>query len=163
DSLSTDRTVAIAKSRGAHVTERSFDDYSTHRNAAIKGLPFKHEWVLSVDADERIPGEVVKEMQEFVAKSPQAAAECRMRLRDFHERRFHQKGIVYQLPFRPLIKFSYMMLYRRAFLDGRPGTAYAFLQSIYEYFIVLKTRELLMLKKSTTVGLSEQTPKLHDR
>ena len=63
---------------------------------------------------------------------------------DFHERRFHQKGIVYQMPFRPLLKFCYMMCFRLAFMDGKPGTAYAFLQSIYEYFIVLKTRELMV-------------------
>jgi hypothetical protein len=35
-----------------------------------------------------------------------------------------------------------MMFVRGAFLDGTPGVTYAFLQSIYEYFIVLKTREL---------------------
>jgi hypothetical protein len=35
-----------------------------------------------------------------------------------------------------------MMFVRRAFLDGWPGITYAFLQSIYEYMIVLKTREL---------------------
>ena len=34
------------------------------------------------------------------------------------------------------------MFARRAFLDGRPGLTYAQLQAIYEYMIVLKTREL---------------------
>ena len=66
--------------------------------------------------------------------------------RDFSERRYHQKGIFYQLPGRPIIKFLYMVLVRRAFLDGRAGITYALLQSIYEYFIVLKTRELLANK-----------------
>ncbi|MFN8358269.1 MAG: glycosyltransferase family 2 protein [Spirosomataceae bacterium] len=63
--------------------------------------------------------------------------------KDFHERRYHQKGLFYKLPGRPLIKWLYMMFVRRAFLDGKAGITYAFLQSIYEYFIVLKTNELL--------------------
>ncbi|RYD70339.1 MAG: glycosyltransferase family 2 protein, partial [Sphingobacteriales bacterium] len=45
-------------------------------------------------------------------------------------------------PFRPLIKLFYMIFVRRAFLDGSAGCTYSVLQSIYEYFIVLKQREL---------------------
>jgi glycosyltransferase involved in cell wall biosynthesis len=62
--------------------------------------------------------------------------------KDFHERRFHQKELFYRLPFRPLIKFLILYVGKRGFLDGRAGFTYAVLQSIYEYFIVLKTREL---------------------
>ena len=46
------------------------------------------------------------------------------------------------LPGRPLIKWCYMMFVRGAILDGAAGITYATLQSIYEYLIVLKTREL---------------------
>jgi glycosyltransferase involved in cell wall biosynthesis len=63
--------------------------------------------------------------------------------KDFTEKRYHQKGIFYKLPGRPLIKWFYMVIGRRAFLDGKAGITYATLQSIYEYFIVLKTQELL--------------------
>ena len=62
--------------------------------------------------------------------------------KDFSDRRVHQKAIFYRLPARPLIKFLYMMFVRRAVLDGWAGVRYSILQSIYEYFIVLKTREL---------------------
>ena len=62
--------------------------------------------------------------------------------KDFNERRFHQKELFYRLPFRPLIKFLILYVGKRGFLDGRAGFTYAILQSIYEYFIVLKTREL---------------------
>lgn len=62
--------------------------------------------------------------------------------KDFSERRFHQKGLFYRIPGRPLIKWGYMMFLRRSFLDGKAGIAYATLQAIYEYFIVLKQREL---------------------
>lgn len=62
--------------------------------------------------------------------------------KDFTERRFHQKGLFYKMPGRPFIKWLYMMIGRKAFLDGKAGITYATLQAIYEYFIVLKTREI---------------------
>ena len=61
---------------------------------------------------------------------------------DFHTRRLHQKALFYRMPGRPLIKWGYMMFVRGALLDGPAGWAYAALQSLYEYLIVLKTREL---------------------
>lgn len=66
---------------------------------------------------------------------------------DFGERRIHQKAIFYGLPARPLIKLIYMLIVRRAFLDGWPGVRYAILQAIYEYFIVLKTKEMYETKR----------------
>jgi len=62
--------------------------------------------------------------------------------KDFHERRFHQKECFYRLPMRPLVKFLILYVIKRGFLDGKAGLSYATLQSIYEYFIVLKTKEL---------------------
>ena len=61
---------------------------------------------------------------------------------DFHTRRIHQKAIFYRLPGRPVIKWLYMVFLRRAILDGAAGLTYATLQSLYEYLIVLKTKEL---------------------
>jgi len=62
--------------------------------------------------------------------------------KDFHERRCHQKELFYRLPFRPLVKFLLLYVAKRGFLDGRAGFTYAMLQAIYEYFILLKVREL---------------------
>lgn len=62
--------------------------------------------------------------------------------KDFHQRRYHQKELFYRLPFRPLLKFLLLYVVKRGFLDGRAGLTYALLQAIYEYFIVLKVREL---------------------
>jgi glycosyltransferase involved in cell wall biosynthesis len=63
--------------------------------------------------------------------------------RDFHTRRIAQKAIFYQLPGRPVIKWLYMMFFRGAVLDGHAGIMYATLQSLYEYLIEIKHRELL--------------------
>jgi hypothetical protein len=60
---------------------------------------------------------------------------------DFHERRYHQKELFYRLPARPLVKFFLLYVLKRGFLDGHAGLTYSILQSIYEYMIVLKSRE----------------------
>jgi glycosyltransferase involved in cell wall biosynthesis len=62
--------------------------------------------------------------------------------KDANQRRFHQKELYYRLPLRPLVMFLLLYFGKRGFLDGRAGLTYAILRSIYEYFIVLKTREL---------------------
>ena len=62
--------------------------------------------------------------------------------KDFNERRYHQKELFYRMPARPLVKFMLLYVAKRGFLDGSAGFTYAALQSIYEYMIVLKTREL---------------------
>jgi glycosyltransferase involved in cell wall biosynthesis len=83
DSLSTDCTREIATARGAHVATRPFDGYASQRNAALHGLPFKHPWVLSIDADERVPASLARELAEFAAHAPGDVAACRARRRDF--------------------------------------------------------------------------------
>lgn len=68
---------------------------------------------------------------------------------DFHTRRLHQKALYYKLPLRPLIKWLYLVLLRGAILDGPAGLAYATLASFYEYLIVIKTKELRLVKIPT--------------
>jgi glycosyltransferase involved in cell wall biosynthesis len=76
--------------------------------------------------------------------------------RDFHVRRVHQKAWFYRMPARPLLKWVYMMVARRAFLDGRAGWTYAALQSVYEYMIVVKTRDLRMAQTRGGAGHGEE-------
>ena len=53
DSFSTDQTCEIATVSGARVIQRKFDNWSAHQNWAVNNIPFKHPWVLYMDADER--------------------------------------------------------------------------------------------------------------
>ncbi len=62
--------------------------------------------------------------------------------KDFNQKHTARKALFYQMPGRPLLRWAYLMFYRRGILDGRAGFVYSTLQAIYEYFIVLKTREL---------------------
>jgi glycosyltransferase involved in cell wall biosynthesis len=82
DSESTDRTREIAEKLGAHVGVRRFDTYDKQRNAAMQS-PFKHPWVLVLDADERPTPELSAEMQIAVAAAGQNVAGFRIRRRDF--------------------------------------------------------------------------------
>jgi glycosyltransferase involved in cell wall biosynthesis len=90
DSYSTDRTVEIARAAGAEVHQRVFDDYASHRNAALNEIRFKHRWVFLVDADERPTAELVREMQQTVLavgrSAQQASLGFRLRRRDLSVR-----------------------------------------------------------------------------
>lgn len=57
-------------------------------------------------------------------------------------RRRALKDLFSLLPCRPTLRFLYMYFFRLGFLDGRAGFTYCRLLAIYEYFTVLKIREL---------------------
>jgi glycosyltransferase involved in cell wall biosynthesis len=63
DSFSDDKTLEIARQMGAKIVQREFDNFSAHKNWAIDNIDFKHEWILIVDADERITEELTKEIK----------------------------------------------------------------------------------------------------
>lgn len=67
DSLSVDRTQAIARECGARVFERAFDDFGAQRNHALDHIVFKHPWVFHLDADERFNDELRAECERVIA------------------------------------------------------------------------------------------------
>src|SRR5437588_7118409 len=67
DSFSRDRTVEIAREHGVHVVQHEFQSYSRQKNWALDTLPFRNEWVLIVDADERVPPELRCEIENVMA------------------------------------------------------------------------------------------------
>src|ERR1700679_1766147 len=69
DSLSTDQTVALAIRRGARVVTRPFDDYASQRNFGLSDIEYRHEWILMLDADERVPADLALEMRQAVAQA----------------------------------------------------------------------------------------------
>jgi glycosyltransferase involved in cell wall biosynthesis len=244
DSGSTDATIAIAGRAGAHfvvrpsgTTQELFGgNEAQHKNWALANVPFKYDWVLHLDADERVTPELAMAIQQVV-RNPHDNVAFRVQRRDFwgscwlkhvqttsyyvrlfrpekmryerlvnpisiadgpvgelagfldhypfskgmdhwlnrhnsyssleaqqilsnratnrpfslsqalfgkdrNPRRFHQKEMFYRMPARPLLKFLLLYVGKRGFLDGRAGFRYAMIQSIYEYMIVLKTKEL---------------------
>ncbi len=66
DSGSTDRTEEIARSMGAEVLFHPFRNYADQRNFALSLV--QTDWVLFVDADERVPTELAQEIREAVER-----------------------------------------------------------------------------------------------
>ena len=67
DSFSIDRTAEIATSLGARVVELPFKGFGELRNRAIEAC--KHEWIFSLDADERCTEAVRDEILALLAGS----------------------------------------------------------------------------------------------
>lgn len=57
-------------------------------------------------------------------------------------RRRKLKQLSQHLPFRPLLRFLYIYIWQKGFLDGREGYYFARLHALYEFISVAKTYEL---------------------
>lgn len=90
DSGSTDDTLAIAEQHGAKVTQRTYPnstapfggDEASHRTWGMRNIAFKHEWVLLLDADERVTPELIAAMDAML-KAPTACVAYRIYRRDY--------------------------------------------------------------------------------
>ena len=72
DSFSTDATIERAKSKGAKILQRKFDNFSSQKNFAIEHA--SHSWIFLLDADERVSTELQKEVLEVVSKPSKYSA-----------------------------------------------------------------------------------------
>jgi glycosyltransferase involved in cell wall biosynthesis len=68
DSGSTDATVAIARSKGVRVEHRGWTGWIDQKNFAASLAT--HDWILSLDADERITAILASEIQSLLASEP---------------------------------------------------------------------------------------------
>ena len=67
DSQSTDRTSCIAQEHRAKVVQFEYQGgWPKKKNWALENLPFSHEWVLILDADECLPPEAEEEIRKIV-------------------------------------------------------------------------------------------------
>lgn len=70
DSLSSDRTLEIARQYGCHIAQNKFENYAKQRNYALDHLPILSEWVFFLDADEWLPDALKQEISDLIADSP---------------------------------------------------------------------------------------------
>jgi len=90
DSGSSDNTCEIASSQGAKVTIRTYSDQSklfggdeaAHRNWALRNIPFKYPWILSLDADECVSAPLAESIMRTAA-NPINHVAFRIQRRDF--------------------------------------------------------------------------------
>ena len=242
DSQSTDGSIAIAEERGTQVVQFQFNGtWPKKKNWALENLPFRHDWVFILDADETLPPEAEQEFakaiteagdiagywinrhfmfmgkwlrhsyypnwnlrlfrhslgryekltetdtqsgdnevhEHVIVKGPTSRLRCEMDHYAFptvevfvekHNRysnwearvaaeqklsgsdarigsstvgrRRKLKLLSQRLPFRPLLRFLYIYVWQKGFLDGREGYYFARLHAFYEFLSVAKTYEL---------------------
>jgi len=83
DSCSDDNTVNIAKQFGAKITQRPFDNWSSHQNWGLANIAFKHDWVFYIDADERMSESLIAAIDQTINNPIQEFVAFRIQRRDF--------------------------------------------------------------------------------
>jgi glycosyltransferase involved in cell wall biosynthesis len=123
DSMSEDRTLEIANAKGVRVVQRLFDNYAAQRNAALTAVPYKNQWVLMVDADERVPGELAAEIKAAIAGVAAGVALFRMRRKDFFLGKWLRRSSGYPSWFGRLVRLGHVRVEREVneeyIADGR--------------------------------------------
>jgi glycosyltransferase involved in cell wall biosynthesis len=71
DSGSTDSTVEIARQCGARVVHHDWEGFAAQKNFAAAGA--RHDWILSLDADEELNGDAQAAVARWKGLQPQAA------------------------------------------------------------------------------------------
>lgn len=123
DGGSSDRTVEIAQGLGARVVVREdWAGFGVQKNRALDAAT--HEWVLSLDADERVPDELRAEIAAAVAKPAHDAYEM-PRLSRYCGRFMRHGGWwpdhVTRLFRRGKARFSDDLVHERLVIDGSTG------------------------------------------
>lgn len=96
DSLSTDRTVEIAREfPNVRVIKRKFDTWSRHSNWALDNIRWKHPWVYYSDADERVTPELAEEIIRVANDPSMTHAAYRLRYKNMFMGKWVRRGGLY--------------------------------------------------------------------
>jgi len=124
DDFSEDKTVEIAKSFGARVIQKKMENEGKHRNEAYQLA--KHEWVLSLDADESVSSELKEEIH-YLLQGQSTYSGFSIPLRNYIGDRWVRYGGWYpakKLRLFQKSRFAYeeVGVHPRGFLDGAVGS-----------------------------------------
>ena len=134
DSLSTDRTVEIARDfPNVRVVKRKFDTWSRHSNWALEHIQWKHPWVYYSDADERVTPELAEEIIRVANDASLGHAAYRLRYKNMFMGKWVRRGGLYPVwiirLFRPdKIRYEDRQVNAHPVVDGTMG-------SLSEHFI----------------------------
>ncbi|MCI5159170.1 MAG: glycosyltransferase family 2 protein [Candidatus Electrothrix sp. AUS1_2] len=81
DSFSTDNTEQIARQNGARFFQHSFEGFGSQRNWSLEHIDLHHDWVLILDADERVPEELAQELEKLADLNSSETGAWRLRRR----------------------------------------------------------------------------------
>ncbi len=120
DSGSTDDTVRLAESKGARVVQHAFEGFGAQKNFALALA--QGEWLLSLDADERVSPQLADEILKTIAQ-PAADGYEMPRLSTFCGRPMRHSGwfpdYVLRLFRRGTASFSNDLVHERVVANGR--------------------------------------------
>ncbi|SHK25243.1 Glycosyltransferase involved in cell wall bisynthesis [Rubritalea squalenifaciens DSM 18772] len=124
DSESTDSTLKIAQDAGATILTRPFDNYAAQRNFGLSH-DFKHDWILMLDADERVDDMFVEEMASLTRLTNNPVTLYRMRRKDMFMGKWIKRSSGYPTWFGRLFKKGCVRVEREIneeyYTDGEIG------------------------------------------
>jgi glycosyltransferase involved in cell wall biosynthesis len=98
DSQSTDATVDIAESHGAHVVQFYYrGGWPKKRQWAMDSLPLSYDWILLIDADEALSPELVTEIKEAIQNPALDGYYIKLRMFFLGRELFHSGASFYKL------------------------------------------------------------------
>jgi glycosyltransferase involved in cell wall biosynthesis len=122
DSGSTDRTVALAQQKGARVVAHDWQGFGAQKNFALSLA--QGDWVLSIDADERVSPALAREIEQAIADGRADGYEF-PRLSSFVGREMRHSGwfpdYVLRLFRRGKARFSDDLVHERVICEGQVG------------------------------------------
>src|SRR5205085_7460154 len=126
DSGSHDHTVEFAQALGVKVFSHPFEGYAKQRNWALQNLPFSNEWVLMLDADERIPSSLAEEITETIRNDKHGCSGFFLKYRHIFFGRFLRHGGLYptwllRLFKRQSVRFEDRSVNEHVILQGAAG------------------------------------------
>jgi glycosyltransferase involved in cell wall biosynthesis len=123
DGGSRDRTVEIAKGFGACVGTRAFDNFGLQKQAALDMA--SGEWIVSIDADERVTPELGREIARVVRDEASADGYWLRRKMVYlgHRMRFGGVGSewILRLARRQRARFAPLPVHEHLIVEGRTG------------------------------------------
>lgn len=117
DSGSTDDTREIARRRGARVVSHAFETHARQWQWALKELPLESEWVLALDADQRVTDGLRDAVMHFVRTAPPEVDGAFVRRRQIFRGRFIRHGGYYPKYLLKLFRRSRVWLDDRDLVD----------------------------------------------
>lgn len=95
DSYSTDKTLEIAREYTDNIYQHPFEDQARQFNWALDNLPLKTEWIMRLDADERLTSELCNEIVKKLSDMPEVITGLYMKRRVYFMGRWMKHGGYY--------------------------------------------------------------------
>lgn len=124
DSGSKDKTIEIARACGAKVLSREMDCEGSQRNFALDQVT--EDWVLILDADERVSYELSGELREVASRSDESYSGYAIPIKTFVAKRWIKAAGYYpatrlRLVRRGSLRYEEAGVHPRVFFEGKRG------------------------------------------